>query len=288
MSKRNEDRLPQKEQEVQQQDTAPIKSLKELNWITPVEIVELPSKGKFYTKESSLYGVRELELKHMTAHEEDILTNRSYIKRGVAIDKVLQSVLVDKNIKVSDLLVGDKNALLISLRSTAYGNMYKTSIICPECAESFTHEFDLELIENNEGELSKFNAKLTDNNTVLLTLPKTKSLNVEINVEIRPLNGHDETWLIKKSEVNKKHKLPDRVLSEQLKRFIVSINGEKDRELLEQFVNNMPALYSRWLRTAYNTCLPNVDLQYKVECPTCEENKEVRMPLTAEFFFPSS
>ena len=86
----------------------------------PTEVVDLPSKGKLYPPDSPLAS-GTIEMKYMTAKEEDILTNQNYIEKGIVIDKLLQALIVDKTIDYNELLVGDKNALLIAARILGYG-----------------------------------------------------------------------------------------------------------------------------------------------------------------------
>ena len=107
----------------------------------PSEIVDLPSKGILYDKGSPLSSGK-VEMKYMTAKEEDILTNQNYIEKGVVIDKLLQSLIVNKDINYNDLLVGDKNALLIAARVLGYGKEYKFTIKGEEVT------VDLSILEN--------------------------------------------------------------------------------------------------------------------------------------------
>ena len=93
----------------------------------PTEVVDLPSKGLLYPKESALSSGK-IEIKYMTAKEEDILTSANLIKKGVVIEKLLESLIVDKSVKVNDLLIGDKNAVLIASRILAYGKEYEVEV----------------------------------------------------------------------------------------------------------------------------------------------------------------
>ena len=101
----------------------------------PTEVVNLPSKGKLYPKDNPL-SKGEVELKYMTAKEEDILTSINLIRKGIVIDKVLESLIVDKKVKIDDLLIGDKNALMIAARILGYGKEYNVKAGCSECGES--------------------------------------------------------------------------------------------------------------------------------------------------------
>ena len=105
----------------------------EFNWEVPVESVPLPSKGIIYSPDSLLYNTETLQIKAMTAKEEDILTSQAYIKEGVMIEKLISSCLIDKSINVNDLIAGDRNALMVSIRITGYGSDYNVSHTCTSC-----------------------------------------------------------------------------------------------------------------------------------------------------------
>ena len=115
-----------------------------LGWVTPTEFISLPTQGAFYPEGHPLCNVESIEIKYMTAKEEDILTSESLIKKGIALDRLLQSVMVDKSIPLNDLLVADKNALLIGTRITGYGPAYETNVTCPSCSSVTEYEFNLE------------------------------------------------------------------------------------------------------------------------------------------------
>ena len=101
----------------------------QFNWALPTEFVELPSKGRFYPPGHPLHNETTVEIKYMTAKEEDILTDRALLKKGIAIDRVLENLIVDQRVKLDDLLIGDKNAILVKARTTGYGSEYETRVI---------------------------------------------------------------------------------------------------------------------------------------------------------------
>ena len=100
-------------------------ALSPLNFVAPTEFVELPSKGQGYSSDHPLSGKDVIEIKFMTAKEEDILTSATLLKKGIAIDRFMQNIICDKNIKIDDLLIGDKNAILIAARASGYGATYE-------------------------------------------------------------------------------------------------------------------------------------------------------------------
>jgi hypothetical protein len=255
-------------------DTAEVAS--DLSFPSPTEFVDLPSGGRFYPEGSSLHGKESLELRFMTAKEEDILTNKSLLKKGVAIDRLLSALIVDKSVSVDDLLVGDKNALLIAVRISAYGAEYKTQIVCPGCGTKFENNFNLAEIERKEPAVD-----LQPSGTFDLTLPKTKAV-----VTCRLLTGKDEKALTLMVEGKKKHKLPETPLLDQLRLMIVSVNGSADKGAIYRFVESLPAFDSHFLRAEYVKAIPDVKTEFFISCPECENESEVTMPLAAEFFWP--
>lgn len=254
-----------------------------LNFASPTEFVELPSMGKFYPPEHPLHNKDTVELKFMTAKEEDILTSKALIRKGVAVDRMLQSLIVDKNVKIEDLLVGDKNALIVAARISGYGPEYEVSVTCPACEAKAKHMFDLEQLRNKHPEdLSEIGVQMTESGTFKASLFKTKA-----EVEFRLLTGKDEASII--SEINMKKgknvQIEDNSTS-QLKRIIVSVNGVADRNQIARFVENMPAIDSRQLRGMLRKINPEVDMSQEFICGSCGHEEEVEVPFTVEFFWP--
>ena len=100
-------------------------------FVVPTEFVELPSGGRFYADGHPLHGVESIEIRQMTAKEEDILTSRTLLKKGVALDRVIKNIIVDGRVDPDSLLVGDRNAIIVSMRVSGYGNDYTTKVACP-------------------------------------------------------------------------------------------------------------------------------------------------------------
>lgn len=278
---------------VQQQDSpAPTQAqgaMNGLNFIAPTEFVEIPSKGKFYPQGHPLHNKDVVEIKHMTAREEDILTSQTLLKQGVAIDRFLQSVLKDKSIDVSTLLVGDKNALIVAARCTGYGHDYETSITCPRCGTESKHEVDLSEISHLEDGYHQDTAEEAlpnvegpnDYGNYLITLPVTNAV-----FEVKLMTGADEKAFTKRMETRKKKKLGEAIMTDQFKTFTVSINGVNIARQIHNFIDNLPVKDSRFLRTAYNAIAPASRLKYDFECPNCGHEREVEVPITAQFFWP--
>ncbi|MAH46352.1 hypothetical protein CMI37_11010 [Candidatus Pacearchaeota archaeon] len=251
------------------------------SFVVPTEFVELPSRGKYYPKEHPLHNVETIEIKHMTAKEEDLLTSRSLLKKGLAISRVLESVIVDKRIDVDSLLIGDKNAAIVSTRISAYGADYQTQVTCPSCNTTSKFAFDLNAISCIHNEPADGVVRKGDN--FVITLPGTK-----VNVEVKLLSGKDEKYLAEAMNMKRKHNLPDAIMTDQFKMFIVSINGHTDRAIINDFADRMPASDSRFLRTTYDRIVPNVDMAQEYSCDNCSYEAAMEVPLSADFFWPKS
>ena len=261
--------------------TAPAAS--PMQFIVPTEIVDLPSKGLFYEEGHPLHGRETIEIRHMTTKEEDILTNQSFIKNGIAIDKLLQSVLVEPKMKVRDMLVGDKNALTIACRIYGYGPEYQTKFSCPSCGETQQHTFDLSELEHNNylDNLSEFNAEVNyDKQTVMLPIPRTNT-----KLELRLLKDDEDVSTTRKG---KKAALNKFSITKHYERMIYSVNGNSDRAYIKSYISSMSALDSRFLRAAYGEIIPGVDFSCSFDCDSCGHDDEVEVPLNAEFFWPKS
>jgi len=252
------------------------------SFVTPTEFVDLPSKGKFYPEGHPLHNVAEVEIKHMTAKEEDILADQVLLKKGLAFDRLLQSIVVDKSIKIEDLLIGDKNAIMIAARSTGYGPDYDTKMICPVCLEHGRHTFNLDeaKVKHLEG-LQDYEATLTEKNTILFKTPKLGVL-----VECQFLNGLDEKKLTANANRRKKLNLPGSGLIDQLKAIIVSVNNNSDRRYVESFIEKVPARDSMFIRKAYKHCTPDIEIKEDYACGACGAVTELSLPFTTDFFWP--
>jgi hypothetical protein len=216
----------------------------------------------------------------MTAKEEDMLTSRTLLKKGIALDRVVQSLIVDKTINVDSLLIGDKNALIIATRVSGYGNEYKTKVTCPACASTDEYNFDLNDSVVYRGEDTDI-LSITDNQdgTFDVVLPKLKT-----NVTFRLLIGADEKNLL----TNKASRNVgfEKLITTQLSRILLAINGDDSRDTIEYVVDNMPSIDSRHLRACYRAAAPNIDLTQTFVCEECGHDEEMEVPLTADFFWP--
>lgn len=250
-----------------------------LSFLSPTAFVELPSKGKLYPNGHPLKDKDSVEIRFMTAKEEDILTSRSLLKKGIAIDRMLESVLVDKNIQVDSLLIGDKNALVVGARITGYGNLYETKIQCPNCGTNCRHTFDLSNMKYTypSEEIEK---QILENGTFKISLPISK-----LEVEVKLLKSSDEKVMASMLEERKSSKQDDRVSTDQLKMSVVSINGITDKNMINKFSELCPAGDSRLLRKVYSENAPNIDLTQKFSCKSCDAEMDMEVPFTVDFFW---
>lgn len=235
----------------------------------PTEVVELPSKGLLYP-ESNPLSSGKVEMKYMTAKEEDILTNQSYIKNGTVLDKLLQSLIVSK-IDYNDLIVGDKNAILIASRVLGYGSDYKITY----GDKSYT--IDLSKVENkpfDETSITK------GKNEFKYTLPASS-----VDITFKLLTHGDELKVTKELEGYKKINkdvVPE--LTTRLKFMITSVNGQTDPKVIREFVDDhLLARDSRALREHIKKIQPDVDLSYELE-----DGLTIDIPINLSFFWPDA
>ena len=252
------------------------------SFVVPTEFVELPSEGKYYPEGHPLHNEGNIEIKQMTAREEDILTSRTLLKKGVALDRVIKNLIVDKSINPDSLLVGDRNAIIIATRVAGYGAEYVTKTSCPGCGEVQDYAFDLNeaLIYHGE-DLESMDVKYNGDGTFNVQLPQTK-----LDITFRLLDGYDENRVAKAIEREKKSKKPESLVTRQLKSILVAANDNTDPEALNYVVGNIPSKDARHLRLAYKAAAPNVDLSQNFECDECDYSADMEVPLGAEFFWP--
>ena len=255
-----------------------------LAYVVPTEFVELPSQGKFYPADHPLHNKEVVEIKYMTAKEEDILTSQSLIKRGLAIERLIANILVDKKIKTETLLAGDRSAILVAARISGYGRIYETSVSCPSCATTSKHVFDL---EESQPQRNCFDEEyLSDkevefaNGFFFIALPKSK-----VRVGLRLLTGKDEMRLM---SIKKKKKANDvdSVITDQLSNIIVSVNEDHDSWNIRRFVDTMPISDSKYIRNLYKQLVPSLDLTQAFSCMSCGHIEDMEVPFNTEFFWP--
>jgi hypothetical protein len=253
-----------------------------LNFVTPTEFVELPSGGEGYPEDHPLYAQDVIEIRYMTAKEEDILTSTTLLKKGIAVDRFMQNIICDTNIKVDDLLIGDKNAVLIAARASGYGAEYETEVVCPNCSFKSMASFDLTSPKILK---SKFDPDLgikkTNKGTFLIQMPFTK-----FEVEVRLLTGKDEKYITQLNKNKTKGGFAETTMTDQYKRMIVSVQGLNSKEVIDHYVDNMPLRDSRHLRLSYRLVSPDIKISEDFECSSCQHTQELEVPFGADFLWP--
>jgi hypothetical protein len=235
----------------------------------PTEMVDLPSKGLLYPEGNPL-AEGKVEMKYMTAKEEDILTNQAYIKQGIVLDKLLQSLIVTK-INYDDLIVGDKNALMVAARVLGYGKDYDFVY------DDESYVVDLSTIENKVFDESLIKK---GTNEFSYTLPNSGNL---ITFKILTA-GDDKKIDAELAGLKKINKDSSPELSTRLKYIITSVNGDREAKTIREFVDNhLLARDSRLLREYIRQVQPDVDLTF-----TTTSGEEVAIPVNLSFFWPDA
>ena len=274
---------------VQQHDTAPPPQAIQneggggFSFVVPTEFVELPSGGRFYPEGHPLRGEDSIEIRQMTAKEEDILTSKALLKKGVALDRVIKNIIVDKRIDPDSLIVGDRNAIIIAMRVSGYGNVYETQVSCPGCGTQQEYAFDLNDAHVYQGEdVEDLNVTVNENGTFSTRLPRT-----ELDVVFKLLTGRHEKTFVAGMEADRKRKnYAERNITRQLAAMLVSVDGDSSQEAIKYLVENLPAMDSRQLRLSYRLATPNIDLTQHFECSECDHEQNMEVPLSADFFWP--
>ena len=258
---------------------------KNFSFVAPTRFVELPSRGRFYPEEHRLHNISNIEIRFMTAKDEDILTSKTLLKKGLAIDRFLKNILVDKSIDIDELLLGDKNALIIAARTTGYGSLYQTKVTCPACSSRSEYEFDLDFCSIDHGEdFTGYDITEVKEGYFNIKLPVT-----ELIVTVKLLSGADEKKvlnLFKIKKIKKRNNISESSVTDLFRILIKSINGSADRYHIDQFIESMPAMDSKYLRKAYEKITPGIDMSQDFVCEFCGTDTELEVPLNAEFFWP--
>ena len=241
----------------------------------PSEVIDLPSKGKVYSSDSPLKDGK-LEIKYMTAKEEDILTSQNLIKKGLVIDKLLDSLILTEGVNSDDLILGDKNAVMVAARILAYGPEYTCTVEHPDTGEKSEHTFNLANCPFKEIEDD------VSGNLFETTLPVSKK-----KIKFKLITGKEEKLIDK--EVIAQSKIGSQIsreLTTRLKHVIVDIDGNSELGTINSFVDNMLSRDSLHLRQELNKIAPDIELSQEIDMEG--ESVTVDIPMTVDFFWPKS
>ena len=250
-------------------------------WEVPVELVPIPSKGLIYDPETTLYKKEAVKIKAMTAKEEDILSSAALIKEGTVLDHLIKSCVLE-NIDSEKMISGDRNALMIAIRITGYGPEYPVKAYCSNCSHVNHMTVDLTSIpikrlsiepEGDGKNLFKFVLPVTKK-TVLFKFP-TLSDDRERSIKEKTLNKHIQSLMSTNVTGN-------------LEVAIQQIDGITDKNKIKHFIMNMPAFDSRSLRKFMNENEPGMDMNWDYQCESCGHDNRSLIPITSEFFWPST
>jgi|TARA_R110002167_G_scaffold118263_2_gene294715 hypothetical protein len=248
----------------------------------PTEFIDLPSQGWFYPANHPLAS-GQVELKYMTAREEDILTSANLIRQGKVIDTLINALLVT-DVSYDDIIVGDKNAIMIAARILGYGKDYDIDMSCPKCSEKNKLQIDLTGLSNKELPFESFTK---NSNEFEFQLPLSKT-----TVTYKLLSGGDEKTLEAEMKglakfANKQG--PGKSLTTRLKHQIIALDGNRDAKAIREFVDNdLFAQDSLALRNEMRKAAPDVITKFNFECESCAHTETVDMPIDTNFFWPNS
>ena len=243
----------------------------------PSEVIDLPSGGRVYSKNSPLSSGK-IEIKYMTAKEEDILTSQNLIKKGIVIDKLLNELIVTDGITADDLIIGDKNAVMVASRILAYGPEYSVEMTNQYTDEKFEHIFNLadcpfkDLPDDVDYSSGQFE----------LELPTSK-----VKIKFKLLTGKEEKVIDGELKARQKVGQGSSEVTTRLKNSIVSVNGKEDQPTINDFVDNqLLSKDSLFIRQEIRRIAPDIELQQEVDMEG--EMVKVDIPLTIDFFWPSA
>ena len=252
----------------------------DFNWEVPVDSVPLPSKGVIYDPNSRLYNREKLKIKAMTAREEDIMSSRALLQEGTAINHLIKSCLIDKDIDPNELTIGDRNALIVAIRITGYGSDYPVIANCASCNHSNELNIDLAELEIRRLEIKPIRE---GENKFLFKLPVTKK-----DVIFKFLSA-DDLNKIEAAEDFAKNKLKSKIgnsITTYLEHSIISVDGIKERHKISKFVRNMPAFDSKKLRNYIKDNEPKVIMEHKFNCQNCGFSNNSDLLIKSNFFWP--
>jgi hypothetical protein len=259
----------------------PLAAAANMSFAVPTEFVELPSQGKFYPEDHPLHQQETVEVRFMTAKDEDIISSDSLIKKGLVIERLLASLLVE-DIDPTTLLIGDRNAILIAARISGYGSDYDLSYRCSGCFMVSEKTYDLKgaLIEDNclDSVFLKRNNLTYDSSTRTFDLKLPTS---GVVVGLKLLDGQDEKSLSAEDKETQ-----NRIVTSMLNTVIAKVNDESDPGYINDFIEAMPVKDSKFIRDIYPSLAPRVRLVDEFVCPKCYREEEMEVPLNAGFFWP--
>ena len=244
----------------------------------PSQFVKLPSKGLLYPQDS-LYSHGEIQLRYPTAEDENILTSKPLIQRGTVIDVFISNLLVNPMVNIDQLILGDKNALIIAARILAYGSQYTTKFKCPQCGAQKQTTFDLTKILNKQIDQSKITV---GSNQFHYVLPVSKK-----DLTFKLLTSKQDAQIHNIIKNQKNSTGIDQQLTTRLKHVIVAVDGDTDKNNINKFIRVMPSRDSLSFRTYIRQIMPDLEMQVDYTCQQCGYNQSIQLPINYDFFYPT-
>jgi hypothetical protein len=247
----------------------------------PAGSVNLPSQGRVYPKGHPLHLSQTIDFRSMTPREEDILMTPTFLKKGTVVTELIKACLLNRDIDVNSLITGDRNAIMIAIRSSGYGELYEPTYSCPKCETK--NELKINLNELNVKSLSA-DPIAEGQNAFRFNLPVSKK-----TVVFKLATGKDEQELIASAEAKKKRGLSNlSPITNRLLTAIVEVDGVADRGTIAKFVQYMPARDSLELRKFMDQVEPGVQTTIDFACSSCEHAEEIEMPFGLNFLYPNA
>ena len=281
---RNSDKLntppPQQQEKENENQTSPQIDKSNpfgLSFVVPTEDVLLPTEGKFYPSGNPLCGVSSVEIKHMTAKEEDLLSGVQNATDSNVFNVLINNLLTNKSYRSEDMIEEDKLAILLRARSTGYGKFYSAELTCESCNATMEHDFDLTKVSfvppANVVEYEP------EKNTYKLTLPVTK-----LPASVRLLTDKERSIIEREEKKKKDLNIPFNRTVATVIRMLVTVNDIDNREAIEKLVDVLPAADAKKILNFNDNIFPRISTKQEVTCGTCDAQSEREVPLTWAFF----
>jgi len=237
------------------------------------EHVAIPSKGVLYPKEWTTDG--KISIRPMTIREEKILNTVRLVKSGKALDMIFRACIEKPEIKVEDLLSGDRSFLLYFLRCISYGAAYEYRINCPSCNAQFENIYNL-----NEMKIKYLSEKFKEPVEFLLPISKRR-------IAYKLLRGSDEVAMIEERERKLSSFNADQIddsITFRLSQTIELLENITDKFEISRLIDSMLAGDAAALRQNMIEIDCGVDTAVKHVCPKCANEFQADIPLTVDFF----
>lgn len=248
----------------------------------PTEVINLPSKGWFYPANNPLSN-GTLELKQMTAKEEDILTSKNLIQKNIVLDKLLESVVVNKDVKdhLDEMFICDRNAAFFAIRRLAYGDSYDATLSCGRCGKENSVSIDLGKMDNRPFDFEKFPK---GENSFQFKLPSSGKI-----LTFKILNKKEETAIEQElTGLAKLSKDFTREVTTRLSHLIIAIDGSAEQTRIRKFVNDeFLSKDSLAFRKYIRDTMPDIDTTFEFSCTHCGADRREETPMGVSFFWPN-